>query len=221
VSLHEGLEEIREEAFSWCTSLQAIVVPPTVKSIKERAFSECSMLTTVTMQDGLEEICQDAFSNCISLERIGIPPTIKVIHNSAFNACSQLNRVVFRNETEVFATCEAMRWWWNQGLHENRVHEATLKTYHFLFRYSIPERLGAVPLPLQANIYEMLRCIPLKSVGDLNAHLDSIDSRLTYYEFLIEEVYPLLELAIWKSRSTQKSVDKDDVILNIFPYCVI
>jgi len=116
---------------------------------------------------------------------------------------------------------EAMQGWWNQGLCENRVHETTLRTYHFLFRCSIPQRLGAVPSPsCQANVYEMLRCIPSKSIGDLNAHLDSIDSKLTTYEFLIEEVSPLLELAIWKSRNTQRFFQDDDVILNIFSYII-
>ena len=219
VTLHDGLEEIGEYAFQMCTSLRGIDVPPTVKSIGVAAFQECSTLTTVTLHDGLEEICEEAFSECTSLERIGIPPTIKAIHNSAFNGCSRLKRFEFHNVIEEFATCDAMRGWWDQGLHENHVHEATLKTYHFLFRCSIPERLGAVPIPLQANVYEMLRCIPSKPVGDLNAHLDSIDAWLTFYEFLIKEIFPLLELAIWKSTSSRRSLD--DVILNIFSYCAI
>jgi len=219
VTLHDGLEEIGAYAFYMCTLLLGIEVPPTVKSIKMRAFNQCSTLTTVTLHDGLEEIGEEAFQMCISLELIGIPPTIKAIHASAFNGCSQLNRVAFRNEIEKFATCDAMRGWWNQVLHENRIHEATLKTYNFLFRCSIPKRLGAVPIPLQANVYEMLRCIPSKPVGNLNAHLDSIDALLTLYEFLIKEIFSLLELAIWKSTSSRRSLD--DVILNIFSYCAI
>ena len=38
VTLHDGLEEIGEKAFCKCTSLQGIVVPPTVNVIKARAF---------------------------------------------------------------------------------------------------------------------------------------------------------------------------------------
>jgi hypothetical protein len=216
VTLHDGLEEIGVAAFRECTSLQRIDVPPKIKTIKKWAFCQCSSLTTVTLHDGLEEIGEEAFLECTSLERIRIPPTIKAIHDSAFKGCSQLNRVVFRNEIEEFANCDAMRGWWDQVLHENRVHEATLKTYHFLFRCSIPERLGAVPIPLQANVYEMLRCIPTMPVVNLNAHLDSIDSRLTSYEYLIEEIFPFLELAIWKSTSSRRSLEEDDVILNIF-----
>jgi hypothetical protein len=173
---------------------------------------------TVTLHDGLEEIGAWAFYDCTSLEVIFIPPTVKSIHDSAFKDCSLLKKVVFCSKIEEFVTCEAMRGWWNQGLHGNRgVHERTLRTYHFLFQCSIPQRLGVVPLPSwQANVYKMLRCIPSKSIWDLNAHLDSIDSKLTLYEFLIEEASPLLELAIWKSRSTQD----DDVILNICSYLI-
>ncbi len=168
---------------------------------------------------GLEEIRPAAFRACTSLERIEIPPAIKVIHDHALHSCCRLKKVAFCSKIEEFVTCEAMRGWWNQGIHENRVHQKTVRTYHFLFQCNIPERMGVVPLQSwQANVYEMLRCIQSKSIGDLNAHLDSIDSKLTLYKFLIEEASPLLELAIWKSRSTQRLVQDDDVILNIFSY---
>jgi hypothetical protein len=49
-------------------------------------------------------------------------------------------------------------------------------------------------------------------------HFDSIDSKLTFYEFLIEDVSPSLELALWESRTTKRFVQDDDVILNIFSY---
>ena len=72
----------------------------------------------------------------------------------------------------------------------------------------------------QANVYEMLKCIPSKSEVDLKAHFESIDSKLTFYEFLIEDVSPLLELVVRKSRSTQRFVQDEYVILIILFYIV-
>jgi hypothetical protein len=119
---------------------------------------------------------------------------------------------VFRNE---IVTCNAMRGWWNQGVKQ------ILFTNHFLVQRRIPGRLGVLPLQrFQFDVFEMLKRIPTKSVEDLNTHLESIDFKLSYYEFLIEEVFPLLELAIWKSRSTQRFVQDDYVILNVFSYII-
>jgi hypothetical protein len=49
------------EAFAECTTLHEIWIPPAVKAIKERSFSQCSQLTTVILGKGMEEIGEDAF----------------------------------------------------------------------------------------------------------------------------------------------------------------
>jgi hypothetical protein len=220
-TLHDGLEEIGEMAFHMCTSLLGMEMPPSIEVIEYQAFSHCSKLLDVVLGDGVKEIRRYAFWECISLEHIEIAPAIRAIHCSAFKGCSQLKRVALCDEIEEFATCEAMRGWWNQGIHRNLVHQPTLTTYHFLFRCSIPKRLGDVPLPFQAIVYEMLRCIPSKSdwSAGLDAHLDSIDSKLTLCKLLLEEVSPILELAIW-ILTRQGFVHAEDIILNIFTYLI-
>ena len=215
MTLHDGLKEIGAKAFAGCTLLQGIVVPPTVKSIKVWTFYKCSKLTTVTLHDGLEEIGEHAFFRCTSLQGIVVPPTVKAIKSRAFKK-SRLKRVVFCREIEEFVSCKAMRGWWSRG-----INEKSLRTYGFLRQCNIPERLVLVPLlSWQDNVYEMLRCIPSKSIWSLDAHLDSIDLKISIYEFLIEEGSPMLELAIWKSRSTQSFFQDDDVISNIFSYII-
>ena len=56
VTLDDGLEEIGEEAFNGCTSLQEIVIPNNVRKISFEAFIDCSGLTTVTLGDGLRTL---------------------------------------------------------------------------------------------------------------------------------------------------------------------
>ena len=98
-----------------CTSLQNIVVPNSVKAIKEHTFHHFTGLTTVTLVDGLWEIGYRAFNKCASLERIMIPHTFNEIHQTAFKRCSNLMTVVFGAEIEAIVSCEATRDWFMEG----------------------------------------------------------------------------------------------------------
>ena len=53
--------------FPNCTSLPSIVVPNTIKRIKDGTFSCCMRLMIVTLGDGLEEIGECVFMCCTSL----------------------------------------------------------------------------------------------------------------------------------------------------------
>jgi hypothetical protein len=41
----KGLKEIEDKAFCGCTSLGKIVIPPTVRRIKDQAFEGCMIVT--------------------------------------------------------------------------------------------------------------------------------------------------------------------------------
>jgi hypothetical protein len=182
VILNDRLEEIGACSFGLCRSMQRIVIPNAVKKIKEAAFAGCSGLTEVVLGDGLEEIRREAFNQCTLLERIIIPLAVKVIHDCAFKDSTSLTNVVFCDVIESFVSCEAMQGWWNHG-----VHEKSLSTYCFLRRCNVPERLGQIVVrSWQSNVYEMLRRIPTFSAKGLNAHFDSIDSKLSDYENMSE-----------------------------------
>jgi hypothetical protein len=72
-----GGEEIGEEAFKDCTSMEEIVIPNAVRAIKEAAFR--MGLTRATLGDGLEEIeiGEMAFGYCSSMEEIVIPSAVR------------------------------------------------------------------------------------------------------------------------------------------------
>ncbi len=74
VELHDGIEVIGEEAFQQCTSLCKILIPPSIRVIKNGAFICCSGLMTAILNSGLEEIEEDAFNGCTSLVHITTPP---------------------------------------------------------------------------------------------------------------------------------------------------
>ena len=64
---------IGDRAFSDCSLLTSITIPDSVTSIGEYAFYNCSMLTKVTMPDSVTSIGSSAFSGCSSLESITLP----------------------------------------------------------------------------------------------------------------------------------------------------
>jgi len=85
--------------------------------------------------------------------------------------------VVLCEEIEEFVLGDPMRGWWDNY---PGVHEKCLRTYCFLVRCNIPNRVGFVGArKLRTNIHEMLRGIPLISPKGSGFYFDSIDSKLS------------------------------------------
>ncbi len=165
VMLNDVLEVIGACAFEDCISLEQIVIPKAVRRI-EMGDSVIARLTAVTLGEGLKTIGAKAFLDCKSLEHI----------------CSNLSNMEFCPQIEEYVSCEAMRDWWNHG-----VNERCLRTYCFLVRCSIPERLSLVRVQCwRADIYDMLGRIPTVSKEGMESFFVSIDSRLSLYENLKE-----------------------------------
>jgi hypothetical protein len=81
--LNNGLVVIEKFAFTYCISLECIVVPPTIREIEEEAFLQCTQLSLVNLQNGLEVIGSCAFSGT-SIKSIKIPPSVPDIWDDAF-----------------------------------------------------------------------------------------------------------------------------------------
>ena len=91
------LEKIGMQAFGACSKLTDVLIPRSVKTIEEQAFSYCSGLKTVAFEDGcgLSKIGDNAFSNCYSLTKIDIPRYVESIGYGAFFCCEELNDISF------------------------------------------------------------------------------------------------------------------------------
>lgn len=110
------ISNIRSITFSDCINLETVILPPTVKSIDDRAFSGCIKLSKInlpnsienigvacfyncalkeiTLPNSLAEIPQEAFKNCKELSKVDIPSSIKTIYNSAFENCNSIKQVI-------------------------------------------------------------------------------------------------------------------------------
>jgi hypothetical protein len=108
------LDEIGEAAFAYCASLQEILIPPRVRVIRRNTFCQCTGLTTVNGGEGLEEIGVISFNQCTSLREIVIHPQVRVIQEGAFYLCSQLADVILGEGLEeigdeAFGECTSIQ----------------------------------------------------------------------------------------------------------------
>ena len=82
---------IRARAFDGCSGLTSVVIPDSVASIGDSAFS--SGLTNMTMGVGVTSIGKSAFASCASLASVAIPDSVTNIGEWAFQGCSGLTNM--------------------------------------------------------------------------------------------------------------------------------
>ena len=89
-----SVTSIGNRAFSCCSSLSEVVIPSSVNSIGNSAFSCCSSLSKVVIPTSVTSIGHNVFQGCSSLSEIVIPDSVTSIGNSAFSGCSSLSKIV-------------------------------------------------------------------------------------------------------------------------------
>ena len=92
-----SVTSIGNYAFSGCSGLTKITIPNSVTSIGEYAFSGCSGLTSITIPNSVTSIGEYAFKYCSSLTSVTIPNSVMSIGRSAFWGCSGLTSVTIPN----------------------------------------------------------------------------------------------------------------------------
>ena len=104
----DSVTSIGEYAFSGCNSLTSVTIPDSVTSIGMGAFYGCNSLTSVTIPDSVTSIGHSAFSGCDSLTSITIPDSVTFIGGDAFSGCNSLTSVIFENPNGWSADREAL-----------------------------------------------------------------------------------------------------------------
>ena len=89
-----SVTSIGDRAFSGCSSLSSIVIPDSVTSIGDGAFAGCSSLSSIVIPAGVTSISNSVFSSCSSLSNIVIPDSVTSIGNNAFSRCRSLSNIV-------------------------------------------------------------------------------------------------------------------------------
>ena len=104
---------IGERAFENCSSLTSITIPNSVTSIGEFAFSGCSGLTSITIPNSVKSIGRYAFSSCSGLTSVTIPNSVTSIGDCAFEYCEGLTSVSIPNSVtsigwNAFNSCSGL-----------------------------------------------------------------------------------------------------------------
>ena len=93
VVIENGVTSIGNRAFYECSGLTSVTIPNSVTSIGVGAFQECSGLTSVTIPNSVTSIEVGAFSGCSGLTSLTIPNSVTSIGIDAFYGCSSLTSV--------------------------------------------------------------------------------------------------------------------------------
>ena len=94
IVIPSSVTSIGNSAFSYCSSLSEVVIPSSVTSIGDSAFFYCSSLSNIVIPSSVTSIGDRAFEDCSSLSEVVIPSSVISIGNSAFSNCSSLSEVV-------------------------------------------------------------------------------------------------------------------------------
>ena len=111
----DSVTSIGDGAFSGCSSLSSIVIPKSVTSIGDSAFFGCSSLSNIVIPNSVTSIGDSAFSNCSSLSSIVIPESVTSIGDRAFSGCRSLSSIVIPNSVTsigewAFSDCSSLKY---------------------------------------------------------------------------------------------------------------
>ncbi|AMC93717.1 hypothetical protein AOC36_06890 [Erysipelothrix larvae] len=93
IVLPSTLRIIRQSAFESCSKLISMIIPNSVKQIDSSAFCFCKSLESIVFPDGLQEISSDMCKFDDALRKVILPDSITAIHWGAFNYCFDLDEV--------------------------------------------------------------------------------------------------------------------------------
>ena len=108
-----SVTSIGDSAFSCCRSLSEIVIPSSVTSIGDGAFYGCNSLSEIVIPSSVTSIGDSAFSSCNSLSEIVIPSSVTSIGDSAFSYCFSLSEIVIPSSVSsigdsAFSRCDSL-----------------------------------------------------------------------------------------------------------------
>lgn len=152
---------VSDYAFSGNSELKSVIIPASVKTIGQGAFTQCYSLNSVALPPALTEISDYMFAES-SLTDIIIPGKVKRIGASAFNNCHLKSVAIPNSVTEIGkAAFSANRWMETATLGKGVkvIGEAA---------FSICSKLGSINLPsslTEIGAQAFNECVALTSVN--------------------------------------------------------
>ena len=113
IVLPNSIITIKSCAFENCISLIHLIIPNSVIEIGSSAFANCSSLSSIKLSNNIKDIEYKTFENCKSLSSIIIPDGVTYIRSEAFKNCLLLKSIIIPNsvieiENYAFYKCSSL-----------------------------------------------------------------------------------------------------------------
>ena len=92
IVLPNSVTSLGESAFSY-SGLASITLPNSITSLGGSCFSSCSNLTSIAIPDSVTHIGDSCFSSCSNLTGINIPRSVTSLGRTVFYMCSNLTSI--------------------------------------------------------------------------------------------------------------------------------
>ena len=113
IEFDADLTAIKNHAFYGLSTLNSVILPPSVTSVGNSVFRKCESLINVTIPNGVKTIGEYAFGYCTSLATVVIPNSVTELGDNAFESCESLARAEIGNGItnlgfSIFSNCIAL-----------------------------------------------------------------------------------------------------------------
>ncbi len=89
-------------AFKKNTEITEVIIPESVREIRQSAFRDCTGIKKITLPDTLQTIGSFAFYGCSSLEKIDLPQSLDKMNEGNFIKCNKLTEINISTENKKF-----------------------------------------------------------------------------------------------------------------------
>ena len=136
-----SVTSIGDYAFSNCNKLQEITLPPGVTSIGNGAFNNCCYLQKITLPSSVTNIGDGVFEWCINLQEITLPSGVTSIGDVSFEWCRNLREINVAESNRVYKAIDGV------------LYTKDLKT---IIHY--PQGKGAVKFVIPSGVTSIGKC---------------------------------------------------------------
>lgn len=121
-----SVQEMGEDIFYYCTSLESIAIPESITELKGSMFGNCTSLRTVILPEGITSLGSGCFYNCVSLEELQLPDSLTSINDYAFFNCASLKSLTVSENVKSIGKY-AMGWYYGEDSNTSDNQEDSYK----------------------------------------------------------------------------------------------